>query len=208
MATFPSRLTSKLIAVNMLLRSIGESPVNDLEVSEAVDVANAEATLDEISLAVQSDGWSWNREKNFTLSVNSDGEIPLPDMCLTVTKAYWPDSSGMPINEEIVERARKLYDKSNHTYTFDKNVMVDMLVFLDWEEMPELARRYITVRAAKLFQGNFQGSAAVDRVTEDEVARARQALLNVEDQADPSNSISDNVDVQRRLGGRGVRRNR
>lgn len=204
MASFPAALTTQLKAINTCLSAIGESPVNSLDTSGSIDVANAQGVIDEVTLAVQAEGWSWNIETNFTLSVTTKNIIPLPDMCLSVSSAYW--SPGTPPCQTLVERNRQIYDSEAHTFTFTKPVIVDMLVYLSWEEMPEVARRYITIRAAQQFQGRYQSSSFVNSITEEEVARARTLLEQMEDVVNPHNSIYDNPETYRRLYGRGVRR--
>lgn len=204
MTTLPARLTDKLDAVNVLLSAIGEAPVNDLTVSESVDVANATATLNEIQLAVLSRGWAWNTEERYPLAKDNRGKIALPDTALRVRSAYWPDSNTGP---RVSERARKLYDRDNHTFVFTQDIEVDLVVYLEWEDMPEMARRYITIRAAKQMQGRFQGSQTVDRITDDEVALALATLEQSEDDdAGGNNVLTGNADVASRLYGKGVRR--
>lgn len=199
--TLPPSLTDRLLAVNILLQSIGESPVNSVEISEAVDVAAASQAIDEIDLSVQSQGWHFNREEGITLTPNSSSEIVLPANCLSVAQAYPGPHSG-----KLGERARKLYDRGNHTYKFTAPVQLDLIVRLEWEELPEYARRYITIRAAQLFQGRIQSSRIVGEVQQPEVDEAKAVLEQREDEANPQNAISGNAQVLSRLHGRGVRR--
>lgn len=55
-------------------------------------------------------------------------------------------------------RGTKLYDRRNHTYTINKTAEVDIVFALDFEEMPEAARYYTTIRAARTFQDRTVGS--------------------------------------------------
>mgnify|MGYP001400660828 CR=1 FL=1 len=55
--------TTKLEAVNLMLSTIGEAPVNSLT-SGLVDAELAETILASVSKAVQSEGWNFNTEKN------------------------------------------------------------------------------------------------------------------------------------------------
>jgi hypothetical protein len=202
--TLPPQLTSKLTAVNVLLQSIGETPVNTLEETESVDVLSAVAAIDEVTLKLLTEGWHWNREYGLTLNPEEDGSIPLPSTCLFLGQAYWNGHRFFPA--PITERGRKLYDTENHTYTFTKAVEVDMLVHLEWEEMPEYARTYITIRAAQLFQGRLQSSSMVFRIQQDEVESARATIEQREAEANPDNQITGNRQMLTRLGGRNMRR--
>jgi hypothetical protein len=202
--TLPPSLTSLVTAVNVLLSSIGESPVGSVDVTEAVDVAKAVASISEISNAVQSEGWHWNREYSMALSPDTDGIIALPAGCLSIMVAYYTPSGAAQY--KVTERARKLYDPVAHTYVFTAPVTVDMIVLLEWEEMPEYARRFITIRAAQLFQGRVQVDRVVASVQQPELDLARSILEQREDDAQPANQVNGNVQVTTRLHGRGLRR--
>jgi hypothetical protein len=199
----PDDLTTKLNAVNVLLQSIGESPVASLDTSLSVDVAAAVQTLDEITRSFQTKGWHWNREDALTLAPDVNGNIQLPANYLWVANAYW-SSTGAPCR--VAERARMLYDRDNHTAIFTDSVDLDLVVKLEWEEMPEYARQYITIAAARQLQARLQGSSIVNRVTEDEVNAALALAEQREDEADEANSIVGNRFTQNVLGDRGVRR--
>ena len=57
--------TTLLEAVNVLLISIGEMPVDSLEREQVGDARVAESTLLEIHKEGQTEGWSWNREEQY-----------------------------------------------------------------------------------------------------------------------------------------------
>lgn len=200
--TLPPTLTDKLAAVNVLLQVLGESPVSSLEASEAVDVSAALNCLDEFDLAVQAEGWSWNREEGLTLTPDTSGTISLPSNCIMMVAAY-SSSANTPM---VVERGRKLYNKDDHTYTFTDPVTVDLILRLTWEELPEYARRYITIWAAQQFQARLQTSTTVDRITDEVVAKARSVCGHREDEAEERNAVSGNNQTLSRLHGRARRR--
>jgi hypothetical protein len=75
--------------VNVLLQSIGESPVASIDTSLSVDVAAAIQTLDEVDRAVQIRGWHWNREDSYELTPDGTSEVALPANYLWVGNAYW-----------------------------------------------------------------------------------------------------------------------
>jgi hypothetical protein len=191
--TLPPDMSDRLDAVNVLLQAIGEAPVSSIESSEAVDVAAASNCLDEFDRAVQTHGWPWNREYAMTMTPDSDGHILLPANCLAMTRAYPP--SG----DRIVERGRKLYNQTTHSYVFTETLDVDMILKLDWEELPEAARRYITIWAAQQYQGRIQTSAGVDRILDSAVQEARAGMGHREDEADGLNVVTGNAYVANRL---------
>ena len=58
----PSSMT-ELEAVNILLTTIGEAPVNTLTGNQVTDVSIANQVLNEVSREVQSQGWHFNTEQ-------------------------------------------------------------------------------------------------------------------------------------------------
>lgn len=205
MVTLPTQLTSQLDAVNVLLSAISEAPVNTLEPPiESVDASSALNLLNEIDLAVQGRGWWFNREYRLKLAPGDGGNIQLPSQTLQLTKSTWANASSVPC--KVVERAKKLYDPINHTNVFTVPVCCDLIVRIGWDDMPEAARRYITIRAAKQFQGRYQGSAIVDAITRDEVETALTTLQQHEDANERHNQVTGNASVGRLIGGPGPRR--
>jgi hypothetical protein len=143
--------TTTLEAVNQCLFAIGEAPGEQVEDSGLVDAATALRTLCNVSREVQKDGWHWNTEINFR-SPDVDGNLPAALWTLkvdTVGADQWPRPGA---------RGQRLYDRVNHTYVFDRPVTVELVVLLDFEEIPEAARNYIALRAARRFQQNSVGS--------------------------------------------------
>ncbi len=201
----PPDLTTPVSAVNALLRSLNEAPINTLDDTESVDAAVAWSSLQEVLNAVQAEGWHWNREYDFTLTPEEDNTVLLPENYLAVMAAYWTDNPTTPC--QFTERGRKLYDLEAHSYTsFTQPVTVDLILKLDWTEVPEYARRYVTVRAMQQFQGQMQSSQVVYQVQQSEVDSARAVLEQREDEANPMNMITGNRQTFARLHGQGRRR--
>lgn len=203
MPTLPADLTDRVKAVNVLLSSIAEAPIASLDGNESVEADGATRLLDEINIATQTKGWCWNREEALPLVPQSDGTISLPANCLYVGQAYWDSHAMHPA--KLVERGRKLYNRTDHTYAFADPIYCDLILLLAWEDMPEYARRYITLAAAQQFQARYQGNALVDRVTEKEVVAAYSILLARDDEAERLNVVTGNKGVVDRLS-RSVRR--
>ncbi|MTD92884.1 phage tail protein [Hyphomicrobium sp. xq] len=165
-------LTTELDAVNVMLSTIGSSPVNTLEGPLAPDVLTARKKLHQISKAVQSERWDFNTEDYYPLARNSDNEIPLPTNTLNVAVTY-------PTTLAIVQRGLRLYDKTNHRYTFEQDVQATITFVLMFEELPEPARNYIGIRAARDFQSALQ-SAAEAKYSEEDELRARADFIRSE----------------------------
>lgn len=181
--------TTELEAVNTLLRSISESPVSTLTGDVGVDVVNARATLKEIMRAVQLEGWIFNTDYGYPLSRDGGNEIPIPSNALAVDvdkRSY----AGI----DPVLRGQKLYDRENHTYTFDVNLKAKIIWGLAFEDMPESARHYVTYRAARKFQNDNGGANELNRYNERDEMRARAVFMDEQSEDEDLNFLRDTQD--------------
>lgn len=187
--------TTKLEAVNTLLKTIGEAPVATLVGNEslATDVQEAISTLDEVSREVQSAGWTFNREKDYPLTRAADNQIvvPLNAAKVDVDKDVYYDI-------DPVLRGTKLYDRTSHTYYFTKDLKAEIVFLLEFEELPETARRYILLRASRMFQDRAVGSSDIRQTAAADETAALYALQEEEGESGDY-SIFDNYTVSRTL---------
>ena len=188
--------TTELEAINTMLSTIGESPVNTVEDTGNVDVVIARQILQSVSREVQARGWHFNTEINYTITPDSDGYLVLPKTVLKVDTVY-PDSS-----KDVVVRGSKLYDRENHTYVFTGAVKVDMTILLTFDELPEVARNYVTIRASRIFQERVVGSDTLHAFNSQDEARAMVSLMEYEADTADLNILSGNYSVYRILGDR------
>lgn len=177
-----------------MLSVIGESPINSLHSPAVADAVTAQAVLSEVSRAVQSTGWHFNTEENYTLVPAAfSKEIPVPSNCLRVV------SSGQDRGVDVVQRGSRLYNREKHTYKFDKGLTVDMVVLLPFNELPETARYYITIRAARTFQARVVGSEALYQFTAQDEQLALSALKKAEGVTGGHNMFTGSWSVSRIL---------
>lgn len=183
-------LTSQLESVNVMLGHIGESPINTLTGSLPISATTALAALNEVSKEVQSEGWHFNSEKNVTLSP-IDGSITVPPDAVQI------DTEDTSL--DIIQRGSVLFDRANNTTTFTKSIKVNLLRLLDWDSLPEEARRYITLRASRIFQGRTVGSRELEALIARDEYQAR-ARLEESDYGSSDRTIFDSLDVATRIG--------
>ena len=188
--------TTELDAINTMLSTIGESPINMVEDTGNVDVVIARQILQSVSREVQARGWHFNTEKNYTITPDSEGYLVLPNTVLKVDTVY-PDSS-----KDVVVRGSKLYDREKHTYVFTDAVKVDMTILLTFDELPEVARNYVTIRASRIFQERVVGSDTLHAFNSQDEARAMVSLMEYEADTADLNILSGNYSVYRILGDR------
>jgi hypothetical protein len=182
--TIPT-LSTRLEAVNTILSAAGEAPVSSLAGTTA-DAANADNILQETLVAVQSEGWHFNTEKDVPLVPASDKTITLPANTLKV------DIDRYRYPNEVAQRGLRLYDRTARSYTFTSPLSVEIVYALPWEELPEHARRYITLRAARIFHDRFIGSESAHTFTERDETQARLSLTSADLDASNTNLFTGN----------------
>jgi len=181
--------TTQLQAVNSMLSTIGEAPVNSLS-SGLVDAETAETVLNEVSRDVQSFGWNFNSEPDVLAAKDSNGKIPLAtnvlraDLASSVTK-YRSNKN------EYVQRGLFMYDKVQHTDIINKDLKLDIVYMLDFTLIPEVARRYITIKAARLFQERVVGSDNLSAMNRADEQQAHFALKELESENGDYNIFDD-----------------
>lgn len=170
----PVSLTTELSAVNTMLSIIGEAPVNSVENTGVVDAVIAKQILDEVNREVQSAGWSWNTDHTVTLqpSFPLPGDIYLPANTMQV--------DPVDTTLDYIQRGNRLYDRRNQTFKFDGPVIVDIMRLLPFDEIPQPARYYITVRAGRIFQDRVVGSETLGGFNREDEVRALARLKSHE----------------------------
>ena len=188
MATY----TTQLEAVNSMLGHIGESPVNSISDTAAVpvSVSVAIAALNEVSKDVQSEGWHFNTETDVKYSP-TDGSITVPADIIQ----FDPIDTSL----DIVQRGATLFDRKNNTTTFTSDLTVNQMRLLDWDSLPEVARRYIILKASRVFQGRIIGSRELEALIARDEYVARANLLEA-DGSTSDRTIFDNYDTSARVG--------
>ena len=136
--------STELEAINIMLASIGEAPINTLTGTLPVDAKLAQNTLSEINKEVQSEGWSFNTEIDVVLT---------------------RDSSN---------------DRKNHTFEFEADLKSTVVFLRDFDEIPEPARRYITIKASRVFVDRLVGDEGLRSFSQQDEVRARAILMETD----------------------------
>ena len=183
--------TTELDAVNEMLTSIGVTPVNTLNVSGLTDAAIALDTLRSTSKEVQSHGWWFNKDVAQQM-VPAGGFITVPSTILSVRPSLGTYNQSAETTRFVL-RDNKLWDtdlKANVNTT----VYADVVKELEFENLPETARRAIYVRAARIFQTKVLGDEQLGVFTEAHEQEAWKAL-----EADEGMSAPESTLFQRRV---------
>lgn len=163
--TKPTKMT-ELEAVNVLLTTIGEAPVNTLTGNQVTDVTIARQVLNEVSREVQSQGWYFNTENGVTLTPDNNKHIlPPADTARIDSRDY-----------NIVIREDKLFDLDDFTYEFGGSIKVNIVYYQDFTVLPDAAKRYIAARAARIYADRLLNSETIHAMTSKD---ERQALVDL-----------------------------
>jgi|TARA_B110000977_G_scaffold168944_1_gene218499 hypothetical protein len=182
--------TTELEAVNAMLSTIGEAPVSSLA-SGLLDAETAETILNDVSREVQSMGWNFNTEEDFPASPNDSNEIVLPAEIVRADLAQ-SQTKFRSTKEEYVQRGNRMYDKITHSYTITKQLKLDVILLLTFSDVPEVARRYITTKASRIFQERVVGSDTLSAMNRNDEQTALFALREMEGDNGDYNIFDDN----------------
>ena len=167
--------TTELEAVNIMLAAIGEAPVNTLTGTLPVDVKLAQTTLEEVNKEVQTEGWSFNTEINVELTRDGSKHIALASNTLVVD----PNIHDHP-DVDAIQIGLKLYDRKEHTYEFDDDLKCTVVYFRTFNDIPEPAKRYINIKAARIFVDRLVSDEGLRTYTQQDEVRARSILMETD----------------------------
>jgi len=167
--------TTELESINIMLAAIGEAPVNSLTGTLPVDVKLAQSTLTEVNKEVQSEGWSFNTEIDVTLTRDGSNHVSLGTDVIRVD----PNTHDHT-DIDAIQRGLKLYDRRNNKYEFTKDLICTVVYFRTFDEIPEPARRYITIKAARIFVDRLVSDDGLRTYTQQDEVRARAILMETD----------------------------
>lgn len=176
---------TELDAINIMLMSIGQSPVNTLEVSGIKTVNMARLTLHNISREVQSEGWNFNTDESFPLSRDGNNKVSIPSNALDIDPC--DKSKNYVQRRDPTGDVMRFYDKDNFTFALDSDPKVDVTWFFEFEDMPQTARAYIYTKAARVFQANQIGSQLVFEFTKERETETQIAFERAESKSRDAN---------------------
>jgi hypothetical protein len=168
---------TELAAVNQILSAVGQAPVTELDQANP-EISIAYDTLIVCSRECQAEGWVFNTEKNYPITPNTAGLIELPSNMLQVDLSDTLENRGT----EAVRRDGKLYNNSQHTYTWatDKPLECDIVWWFDWKDLPNPFRDYIVARASTLMSLKVVGDSTQYQLLQQREALHRSIIMEYE----------------------------
>ncbi|RVU03485.1 hypothetical protein EOE18_15290 [Novosphingobium umbonatum] len=184
---------STLEAVNEMLMSIGQAPVNSLSVSVG-DVNIAQSVLGIETRYVLLYGFAFNTDTSYPLTPDINKFIALPAGALRCD----PTDS----NQDLVIRRHPTYgmgfwDRANQTWQMGAAVPCEITWGYSFEDLPETARNYIAISAVRKFQKRTIGAPELDGFSQEDQARAWALLLRDERRVRGTNSFKSSKSLQR-----------
>jgi hypothetical protein len=207
MAILEGHMT-KLQAVNDMLWSIGESPVQSLA-SGLGDAEIAEAILDRVSREIQLKGWQVNTRHGVELTVNASSQFALPVNILKVDtsnptsgrQTTTPRHSAF-INAHMRRAADDskwlLYDGDNNseTWTDPTTITVTYTQLLEFADLTPALQIFVWTSAAHRFQKGAMGSRVLQEYTTEDVLQAEMQAVQEDSANEDLNIIRDNAHVR------------
>ena len=124
MATPTYATSSELDAVNSILMSVGESPVNTLN-TQSPEVAIAQKTLQQVVREVQAEGWVFNTEYEVEFTPDNNDQVALSDSILQIDINRYKHND----NYYVIKKGGFLYDRytSSNTFADEATVYADVV---------------------------------------------------------------------------------
>lgn len=168
--------TTRIEAINTMLSVIGEPPVNSLSGVNRADVLIASAILDEVSRDIQSEGWHFNTDEKVPFIPDSSGVIAVPDNVLRL------EMTDTTYGKDLVIRDNKIFNKSTLSDIWDPSTTLycTVVYLFDVDTIPQAARHYIAIRAARIFSNRMVGDKAHHEFTANDEFKALITLKEYE----------------------------
>jgi hypothetical protein len=225
--------TTELEAVNAMLSAAGEAPIAVLEGATQADVTMAVNLLRNVTREVQSMGWRFNTEHGFqvapttTLVWNDTAGVATtlnifkpPTNMLAFKLTPSNDQQGSRFVDTEVRRSREyqegnpavvvlvFYDRALNRDGFPQSdrpyLYIDPVWGFDFEQMPEVARRFCTIRAARMLLQQGVGSETLSSFTEADEMLALRNLKREQGEEDDFNMLNS-LSVLSKFGRRPLR---
>jgi hypothetical protein len=174
--SYPATLTdTELSAVNQILGAVGQAPSTTLDDTNP-EIAIIYDTLVAVNREIQSEGWAFNREREYTFTPDVNKEILLPDNIVQIVLSDLPENRDI----DVVPRDKKLYNKTDHTFLWDHEVKCDITWLFDFTDTPSPFRDYVVARSAVIAATRIIGDKTQFSLLKDREQSARAMVLQYE----------------------------
>lgn len=161
----------ELDVINDMLALTQEAPLNELDLRHPFVVSGLRL-LNNVNEQIQNNkgkGWWFNRELDYTLAANVQGEIVWDEDMLSIV-------SNDP-QHNYVQRGGKLYDTDNSTFTIGQNITATIVRKVNFDDLPVSAQEAVAAEAVYRFQSNYESEAQKTALLKDSAKVAKTALV-------------------------------
>ena len=140
---------TELSAVNSILASIGQSPIDTLDYSNP-EIDFIYKLLREANIDTQNEGWEFNTERHVTTTKDAYDRFPIATNVLRYDVTDGQIYRTYDVIRKYKDGIPYLYDKVNHKFEFTSvdTLDLDVVLAVPFEELPSVFQRYITYRAS------------------------------------------------------------
>ena len=150
------------------------------------EVNLAENILDETIAEMCQDSYVFNTEVDVTLSPDVSNNINVPATYIQIRDTT---------QEYVIRDSGLLYSMQAKSNEFTADITVEVVYLLEFEDLPEAAKRYCTIRAARIYADRMVGSKDIRAFTERDEIEAKAKLFNYEAGVDRLNMLTDSAAV-------------
>jgi len=192
MAQISYGVSTELDAVNSILMSVGETPVNTLTV-QSPEVAIAQKTLRQVCREIQAEGWSYNTENEYPIQLDANNQCIIPNNVLQLDLNIFQHGKDYDVVRRSDNGVMKVYDKKGHTFTFENcsKLYFDIVWMLDFEDLPQAFKDYVTIRASRVASNRMVNSQPSAKLLEADEALARASAIEYENRQADHNIFND-----------------
>jgi len=186
---------TELEAVNRILSTVGGERITALT-SLSFTATAAYTALRDGMRDLMSHSWGFNTERDVVLTPVGNA-ISLTGAAYTgvyiSTIDLEPEDAG---SLDVTIKGDNLYDRKTHSTTAftAASYKASVSYYLQWEDLPEAVKSYVTALAAKDFQMQMVGNGQIDAILTQKFAYAQSEFYSFESQQ-YDYSMFDNYDV-------------
>jgi len=205
---------TEIDAVNMILASIGEAPVDTVTgIDEVDEAAEARRVLNERSRKIQMGEWNFNTRLGVNVTKTADNTYEIAANVLEVQPSNPPrpgqytDSSSGEFSYGMNVAWRRNSDNTKfilYNVVDDREdwpngpqtITVDVKEYLEFEHCPPPVQWYVAVDAAHTFQKGSFGSLTIHKFTSEDLEEALVIATNFDEKVGDNNLFDHNPHMQ------------
>tara|TARA_B100001250_G_scaffold40414_1_gene32108 strand:+ start:2439 stop:3077 length:639 start_codon:yes stop_codon:yes gene_type:complete len=193
MAVVSYGVSTEVDAVNSILMSVGESPVNTITNVQSPEVVIAKSTLRQVCREVQAEGWKFNTEKEYPINLDTNNHCIIPNNVLSIDLNHFKHSDHWDVVRRNDNGTMKLYDLKDHTYVFDGTdpLYCDIIWMIDFEDIPQVFKDYITLRASRIASNRMVNNPQAAELLGNDEQLARALAMEYDTQQADYNIFND-----------------